>query len=118
MFCLPSCLTAIVCQFLTKNEDHYIHRRWHLIENAPHFGAENGLVDLLRWARDAWNEDVCAILAFHGHLETLKWVRRQGCPWDVDTCAEAAAKGHLAILKWVRSQGCPWNPSTCSEAAM
>ncbi len=40
-------------------------------------------------------------------LEVLQRVRSQGCPWDETTCTHAAEGGHLEVLKWVRRQGWP-----------
>ena len=51
--------------------------------------------------------DCCALAAFGGHLEVLKWLRMQDCPWD-GRCALAAQGGHLEVLQWAREQGCPW----------
>jgi len=59
----------------------------------------------------------CAAAAWRGHLDSLKWLRENGCPWDWQSCAMAAKGGHLDILKWLREQGCPWNETTCSSAA-
>ena len=54
----------------------------------------------------------CACAAVGGHLETLQWLRSQGCPWDERACAFAALDGHFEILKWLKSEGCPWNANT------
>ena len=63
------------------------------------------------------NAKTCARAALGGHLETLQWLRSQGCPWNVDTCAWAAAHGHLKCLQWARSEGCPWSAFTTRGAA-
>ena len=54
----------------------------------------------------------CACAAVGGHLETLQWLRSQGCPWDERACAFAALDGHFEILKWLKSEGCPWDANT------
>ena len=72
-----------------------------------------------RWTKKGF----CEYAAQNGHLDALKWLRRQDdhdpCPWDEKTCSEAAKNGHLDALKWMRSQDdpCPWDQRTCSEAA-
>ena len=64
------------------------------------------------------NEYTCSNVARNGHLEVLKWARKNGCPWDEWTCTYAALNGHLEVLKWARkNNGCPWNKWTCENAA-
>ncbi|GFH47592.1 hypothetical protein CTEN210_04067 [Chaetoceros tenuissimus] len=50
-------------------------------------------------------------------LESLKWLRRHGCPWDEDLCELAARNNYFNVLKWARSEGCPWNENTMKAAA-
>ena len=63
------------------------------------------------------HEGTCAFAAYGGHLETLKWLRENGCRWNEWTCAYAAKGGHLELLKWARANDCPWDESTCANAA-
>ena len=44
--------------------------------------------------------------AENGHLEVLKWARAKGCPWDDNTCAWAALNGHFEVLEWAEANGC------------
>ena len=60
----------------------------------------------------------CTYAARDGHLEVLRWARRNGCPWDWRTCSAAATGGHLEVLQWARQNGCPWNSYTCEGAAL
>ena len=61
---------------------------------------------------------VCTQAAMGGHLEIVKWARKNGCPWDKDyTCAWVARHGLLKVLKWARENGCSWDEKTCSWAA-
>ena len=55
--------------------------------------------------------------AVHGHLETLKWARANGCPWDEGTCYNAMYWGHLELLRWARENGAPWEELTSRVAA-
>ena len=52
---------------------------------------------------------MCLDAAENGHLDMLKWARRQFplCPWDWQTTAMAAEKGHLDVLMWAHKHGCP-----------
>ena len=49
--------------------------------------------------------------AMKGHLEFIKHVRGLGVAWDDRVCWMAAYYGHLHVLEWVRSQNppCPWD---------
>src|SRR5271165_1238655 len=85
--------------------------------------AENGWIDLLKWARKPeknchWDYLTCSYAALNGHLLTLKWARENGCDWDSTTCGSAAYNGHLEVLKWARENGCEWNSNTSSYAAL
>ena len=88
--------------------------------------AENGYLDVLEkyWSNvpenikpDLFDFDMCADAAFGGHMETLQWLRSQGCPWDERVCGGAAHNGDLNMLQWARSQGCPWDLFTTLFAA-
>ena len=58
----------------------------------------------------------CAIAAFGGHLETLKWLHRSGFSMNEWTCTRAAEGGHLETLKWARENGCPWDCNVLRRA--
>jgi hypothetical protein len=49
-----------------------------------------------------WDERTCALVAYNGYLDALKWAREKGCPWDKDACIRYARK-HPSILKWIVS---------------
>lgn len=95
--------------------------------------AENGDLDILEWINtefngDApWNENCFAYAVLSlgersgtdpvKYLDTLKWLRKHGCPWDFNTCAFAAGNGHIEILEWLIIEGCPWNDEIYAHAA-
>ena len=108
-------------------------RRFNITETLPqcikavnHVAAFLGYLDVLKhWEgvpenkrSGLWDADTCTDAALGGHLDSLKYLRSQGCPWDSDTCANAAFGGHLEVLQWARAQGCPWDAFTCECAAM
>jgi hypothetical protein len=43
--------------------------------------------------------------AYSAHLEILQWALAHGCTWLESTCALAAFGGYLNILKWLRAIG-------------
>ena len=80
-------------------------------------------METLQWLKtqkgfrlDSW---ISASACNGGHLETLKWLRSEGCPWDEASCNLAAKGGHFDVLRWLRSQDppCPWEDTTCYWAA-
>jgi hypothetical protein len=60
---------------------------------------------------------ICVFATESGHLEVLKWAKKNNCCWGEEICSLAAEGGYFDILKWARSNGCPWNAYTCSSAA-
>ncbi len=55
------------------------------------------------------SDSVCSFAAMYGLLDTLKWLRDNGCPWSEWTCAFAASNGHIEVLIWAHNHGCPCN---------
>ena len=56
----------------------------------------------------------CERAASFGQLETLRWLRDNGCPWDKETCLDAAREGHLGVFEWALREGAPngiWSDS-------
>jgi hypothetical protein len=100
-----------------ENKDQYDHQRM-----LCNIAAGEGNLSVLKYLRSIqcdcdWDESTCSNAALNGHLEVIKWCRKNRCPWDVYTCANAAQNGHLDILKWCRKNRCPWTQSTCWNAA-
>ena len=82
--------------------------------------ARGGHIELLKWARREGcplDESMCIWAAEGGHLETLAWARSEGCHWNSLTSAYAARYGWLEVLKWLRENGCPWDSGVCNAAA-
>jgi hypothetical protein len=83
---------------LSTDEQLYLENKW---ENFP-------------------NEQVCDIAAENGWLDLLKWARYYNYSWSSYTCSSAARNGHLYIfilnevLKWAKINGCTWDSYTCS----
>merc|ERR1711977_664707 len=57
-----------------------------------------------------YDSDLMKLAAFQGSVETMKWLRSLDppCPWDRHSCLSAASGGHLEVLKWLKREGCPW----------
>jgi hypothetical protein len=53
-----------------------------------------------------WDLNVCDHAAVRGNLDTLRWLRQQGCPWNVSAiCMHAGCSGYTDILDFVIEQG-------------
>ena len=56
-----------------------------------------------QWLRESesveWDSDACVEAAAHGHLEVLKFLRREGCPCNEETICNYART--LEVLKWL-----------------
>ena len=59
----------------------------------------------------------CGTTASSSSLETLKYLRKSGCPWDGRTPAAAAARGDFEMVKYCWDSGCPFDSRTCKNAA-
>ena len=82
-------------------------------------------VDLLVWSRTqgapwtdrAWLALACPLAASGGHVASLQYLRKEGCPWGPRTTECAAAHGHLECLEWLRGARCEWDGRTPAAAA-
>ena len=90
---MPKDINDLCLSYLTKEEQIYYRKEWNKFDKdyVCNIAAENGWLDLLKWARS--NQTVSE--------------------WDSWTCSYAAENGHLEILKWARENGCEWNSYTC-----
>ena len=62
---------------------------------------------------------LCTAAASVGDLEALKALRlAENFPWDEKTCLFAAKGGHLDVLKWARKNDCPWDWRTCASCLL
>jgi len=78
-----------------------------------------GHLDTMKWLKEQgcpWGSYTFAGAAEHGNLDNMKWLKEQDCPWDSSTFACAARHGNLDNMKWLKEQGCPWGLNTFSYA--
>lgn len=91
--------------------------RW---ENAIcNIGAYYGHIDIVKWGIKMnlmYDKSTCSRAAAGGNLDIIIYLRSIGCEWDETTCSHAAEYGHLNIIKWARENGCPWDVYTFSLA--
>ena len=63
------------------------------------------------------NGIILRVVAYGGHLETLKWARDNGCDWNETTCSYAIMCGNLETLKYAYENGCECNVLKLYRAA-
>ena len=75
--------------------------------NAAHEGNFDILIYLVAIGYD-WNYNICLYAATNGDLQTLKWLKYNGCPLNEYSliCTYAAKNGHLETLQWLRDNDC------------
>eukprot|EP00953_Heterococcus_sp_UTEX-ZZ885_P009355 5520-Heterococcus_DN1.PRE.5 len=53
-----------------------------------------------------WNANACKQASIFGSIDTLRWLRENGCPWDAPAiCKHAAYNGCTDILDFFIEQG-------------
>lgn len=76
--------------------------------------AMRGHLDLIKHVRGLgvrWDDRVCWMAAYYGHLHVLEWVRSQDppCPWDSWTLRCATHRKHDHVVKFCEDNHCPRN---------
>ncbi|CAB1116280.1 unnamed protein product [Ectocarpus sp. CCAP 1310/34] len=82
--------------------------------------ARGGHLDIVKWGKRngcRWDKRTCDLAAQGGHLNVLKWAIENGCGWDSNTFVGAAWGANLQVLRWARANGYPWDTRSCSIAA-
>jgi hypothetical protein len=88
--------------------------------NTTLFASMNGHLDCIKYARKngcPWSSYTTANAACHGHLDCLKYAHENGCSWNIGTTSKASYYGQLDCLKYAHENGCPWHEQTTLYAA-
>jgi hypothetical protein len=77
------------------------------------------VVDWLRLQQGfQMSADMVSWAAGSGQIAMITHLRSLGCEWDEYACTQAVPRGRLDTLRWLREQGCPWfADAICFEAA-
>lgn len=98
-------------------EGHLEVLRWARENGCPcnkpacHAAARAGRVDMLRLLREppkpcSWDSETIIQAIVGGHLETVQWLKEQGCKWNGASIVNTAAKeGQIHILQWLLDNG-------------
>jgi hypothetical protein len=82
-------------------------------------GAHQHVLQFLRDEGCVWDEKACAAAVHRGHLTILEWLHEHGCPWKPDEiCYDAAKSGSVETLVYLKQQGCLFSARTMYGAAM
>jgi hypothetical protein len=74
--------------------------------NAAAHEGQTAMCDHLRSIECDWGADTCERATTGGYLDTLRWLRDNGCPWNVREVSIAAAYfGYTSILDYLEEQG-------------
>ena len=96
-------------------------RGWFSTDYLGFLAAMHGYSASLAWLRDhsgyEFRWKTCTGAAKGGQLQTLQWLREQGCPWDETTTIMAAKMGHHEMLEWLLDNGCLVSARACEAAA-
>jgi hypothetical protein len=89
---------------------------WTLM-NPCNDAARRGDIEDLGEFRSQWTEETCAIAAREGHLNVVKWLRKNGCPWNDCTISWSARTGQLKVIQWAVKNLCTIDSLACAFAA-
>lgn len=79
-------------------------------EYTGYAAAAGGHLNVMRWLKKqncVMARSLYAIAAKHGHLELLKCMWLDRPKLDASVCDRAAMTGHLNIVQWARQNDCP-----------
>ena len=108
---VPLC-PALGC-FVPAKNNHMICFKWayelgfmrnrHLYLMLAYKGNLDGLKRIHKedGASPQWDAWACAYAADQGHIQTLVWLRRNGCPIDKWALIRASANGHVRTVEWL-----------------
>jgi len=83
------------------------------IEHCLSQSVRYGHLDILEWLLEEKKDLELSGYLYHcaidgGQLQSMKWLREQGCPWSEFSLMATAYRGNLDILQWLHDEGCPW----------
>jgi hypothetical protein len=74
--------------------------------NAAAREGQTAICNHLRSIECDWGADTCKRATTGGYLDTLQWLRDNGCPWVLrKVCIAAAYFGYTGILDYLEEQG-------------
>lgn len=110
----------VLDNIFSKSDDGILvslRNNWYLCAHA----ASKGQLESVKWLRNngcAWNNAYAITKAAEGgHLSTLKYLHVNGCEWNYMACTLAVSRGHLETLKYLRENGCEFHEEECLDTA-
>jgi len=128
---LPKDLLNLCVSYLTEEEIIYSEGNYNKFsdDDICEIAAKYGWVDLFIWIQNKETTQnryipdkriICIDAALYGHLDIIKWAKKNGTPWYTSEwiCSAAAFSGNFDILKWAKNNGCELGAWTCAYAAL
>lgn len=81
--------------------------------------AELGHLNVLKWLKKqgySWDDQTYESAALGGNMEVLRWLKDEECSWNCWSPARAAKGGHIEVLRWLRDNNCPFDGWACDSA--
>jgi hypothetical protein len=76
-----------------------------------------GMCEHLRSIGCEWHDGICDVVAAHGRVDSLRWLRTNGCPCNVRrVCIAAATHGFTDILDYLINDGEALNAGLLTDA--
>jgi hypothetical protein len=80
-----------------------------IAEHAARSGSIEVLQYLRQQSRAVFTNHTIYNAACGGHIAACDYLRSEGIPWTPSACEGAARHNHLDTVAWLREQGCPYN---------
>ena len=112
----------IVKHAIIKNNDlktiQYLNEKTNILNWYGSYKYAN--LDTMKWLKENGCEfgyDTFRWIAHAGNLDTMKWLKENGCEFRPYTFSSAASNGNLDNMKWLKENGCEFDRKTFKSAA-
>jgi hypothetical protein len=96
-------MTAWVMQELRKTREHLDYGEQAMASAA--YKGHTAVCEYLRSQQCHWNNNATYLAASGDYMDTLRWLRQQGCPWyEEGMCSIAAERDSTALLEYLQQE--------------
>ena len=106
---------------IIKNNDleiiQYLSEKTNILNWCGSYNYAN--LDTMKWLKEngcKFNSYTFYCVARNGNLDIMKWLKENGCKFDSWTFNKAARNGNLDNMKWLKDNGCEFSYYTFCEA--
>ena len=108
---------------IIKNNDlkiiQYLSKKTNILNWSDSYNYAN--LDTMKWLKENGCEfagDTFRWATKNGNLNNMKWLKENGCEFSDGTFSSAAKNGNLDNMKWLKENGCEFDYYTFSSAAL